>query len=1224
MNSDDRSGVRDKVSLQARQGRFMVLYTIKKITLLLLLILLGSAVSMAQTYELWGTTTGGGQNGKGTIFKTDGAGNNHQVIHDFSVGQYPTGFLLLASDGIIYGTTRFGGDSTNYGTIFSIDPKNGQFTKLYDFVKKNGLQPHGNLVEGASGILYGTAAGGSSGDGGVIFSYNPANGTYTKLYSFGTGKDGKNPTTGLELAWDGKYYGATKFGGKNNQGVIYSFDAATNVYSKRLDLSHSKTGTGPSGNLVQGFQGNKDLLYGVNHNGGTSNLGTLFILNLKKNTLTVKHNFTNKSGSAPYGPILETTNGIVYGMTHRGGKYDKGVIYRYGYYLNDYKVKHNFNDTHGRAPSGGFILASNGKLYGLTYGSNVKPAVNGTLIEYDTLTNTVTKKVEFSGINGFRPMGNLIEIESCVDFDTLAVSACDSYTSPSGNYTWNTSGTYMDTLINAAGCDSILTIELSISGCIPIQLVDEIGVPLANFEGTYRSRCGGSWAYNNKSFTTDANGFAFLNTTCAANNWDGKITLTVNQTSREQDVAVNSVFQLSRVDVNLNTCNPTTPLTGGVVDQGGGFWFNQGTTDAGGTVSFYAFDGNNVKVRMKYNVKGSQTQSGVPVTFPVTNIDFTTTTVTLNYPGTIQINAGGWPVITSPIELLPGNYIFRLDGNQTGSITISGCDFGGTPIYMQLQNSLGSGLTDADFQYRFGWGGYTTIGTDLSGVGLWYFLPGNAGNTKVKVTYNGASKEMQQNVQSNPMFIFNTVNVTADLGSSVNTDLTAGATWQYRFGWGSYSSFDPVGGIELLPVNTKVKVTYEGASLEKQQNTRSNSQFHFQTELVKAVLRASDGMTDLTAAATFQYRYGWGSYNTLDPMAGKELLPVNTKVKVSYDGASLEKQQNVSSDATFYFHTVNVTARLLESDNATDITGSANWQYRYGWGSYTSIGDPATGVELLPVNTKVKVTYNGASIEKQQNTKSDASFEFNTVKVTAHLLESDNTTDITGSANWQYRYGWGSYTSIGDPATGVELLPVNTKVKVTYNGASIEKQQNTKSDASFDYNTVSVTATLMDGVTDITLHPGTTWQYRYGWGAYSTLDPTGEELLPVNTKVKVSYLSSSDEKQQNVNTAPHFIFTYNGSDISRIAGNSTDPSDNFNGSGVEGFTLSGNQAFDIIMFPNPGYDYVTIESKHPIQIFNISGQLIYHGVAGRIDVAEWPDGLYLVKTPYTTKWLQVQ
>ena len=462
MNSDDRSGVRDKVSLQARQGRFMVLYTIKKITLLLLLILLGSAVSMAQTYELWGTTTGGGQNGKGTIFKTDGAGNNHQVIHDFSVGQYPTGFLLLASDGIIYGTTRFGGDSTNYGTIFSIDPKNGQFTKLYDFVKKNGLQPHGNLVEGASGILYGTAAGGSSGDGGVIFSYNPANGTYTKLYSFGTGKDGKNPTTGLELAWDGKYYGATKFGGKNNQGVIYSFDAATNVYSKRLDLSHSKTGTGPSGKLVQGFQGNKDLLYGVNHNGGTSNLGTLFILNLKKNTLTVKHNFTNKSGSAPYGPILETTNGIVYGMTHRGGKYDKGVIYRYGYYLNDYKVKHNFNDTHGRAPSGGFILASNGKLYGLTYGSNVKPAVNGTLIEYDTLTNTVTKKVEFSGINGFRPRGNLIEIESCVDFETLTVSACDSYTSPSGNYTWNTSGTYMDTLTNAAGCDSILTIDLTV------------------------------------------------------------------------------------------------------------------------------------------------------------------------------------------------------------------------------------------------------------------------------------------------------------------------------------------------------------------------------------------------------------------------------------------------------------------------------------------------------------------------------------------------------------------------------------------------------------------------------------------------------------------------------------------------------------------------------------------------------------------------------------------
>ena len=45
--------------------------------------------------------------------------------------------------------------------------------------------------------------------------------------------------------------------------------------------------------------------------------------------------------------------------------------------------------------------------------------------------------------------------------DTL--TACGSYASPSGNYTWTTSGTYADTLMNAIGCDSIITVHLSIN-----------------------------------------------------------------------------------------------------------------------------------------------------------------------------------------------------------------------------------------------------------------------------------------------------------------------------------------------------------------------------------------------------------------------------------------------------------------------------------------------------------------------------------------------------------------------------------------------------------------------------------------------------------------------------------------------------------------------------------------------------------------------------------------
>jgi len=51
---------------------------------------------------------------------------------------------------------------------------------------------------------------------------------------------------------------------------------------------------------------------------------------------------------------------------------------------------------------------------------------------------------------------------SCHTDSTFAVTACDSYTSPSGK-TWMTSSTYMDTIPNAAACDSVMTISLTIS-----------------------------------------------------------------------------------------------------------------------------------------------------------------------------------------------------------------------------------------------------------------------------------------------------------------------------------------------------------------------------------------------------------------------------------------------------------------------------------------------------------------------------------------------------------------------------------------------------------------------------------------------------------------------------------------------------------------------------------------------------------------------------------------
>jgi len=49
-----------------------------------------------------------------------------------------------------------------------------------------------------------------------------------------------------------------------------------------------------------------------------------------------------------------------------------------------------------------------------------------------------------------------------ISYNTTTATVCDSYTSPSGKV-WTTSGTYLDTIVNASGCDSAMTFNLTIN-----------------------------------------------------------------------------------------------------------------------------------------------------------------------------------------------------------------------------------------------------------------------------------------------------------------------------------------------------------------------------------------------------------------------------------------------------------------------------------------------------------------------------------------------------------------------------------------------------------------------------------------------------------------------------------------------------------------------------------------------------------------------------------------
>ena len=80
---------------------------------------------------------------------------------------------------------------------------------------------------------------------------------------------------------------------------------------------------------------------------------------------------------------------------------------------------------------------------------------------------------------------------------TVNINACDSYTSPSGNYTWVSSGAYNDTILNSNGCDSIITVNLVIQ---PNNIVTTVTQNGANLVSDYNNATSYQWLDCNNNY----------------------------------------------------------------------------------------------------------------------------------------------------------------------------------------------------------------------------------------------------------------------------------------------------------------------------------------------------------------------------------------------------------------------------------------------------------------------------------------------------------------------------------------------------------------------------------------------------------------------------------------------------------------------------------------------------------------------------------------------------
>jgi uncharacterized repeat protein (TIGR03803 family) len=127
--------------------------------------------------NLFGTTTAGsGSAFYGTVFEITSK-HRYKILHEFDyIGAAPAWGLTLANDGNLYGSAEGNGTVGVGGIVFEITPA-GVFTQLHTFTYCNasGYLPVSPLFEGTDGVLYGTTLfGGDASEGcggfGTIFT----------------------------------------------------------------------------------------------------------------------------------------------------------------------------------------------------------------------------------------------------------------------------------------------------------------------------------------------------------------------------------------------------------------------------------------------------------------------------------------------------------------------------------------------------------------------------------------------------------------------------------------------------------------------------------------------------------------------------------------------------------------------------------------------------------------------------------------------------------------------------------------------------------------------------------------------------------------------------------------------------------------------------------------------------------------------------------------------
>ena len=320
--------------------------------------------------NIYGTTTYGGANGLGTVFKL--SANGKTTLHNFAGkdGAHPTNLIRDAA-GNLYGITADGGDLScqsgmGCGTVYRLDAS-GKLSVVHSFTESStdGGNPTGLTID-PTGNIYGTTEYGGIANLGTVFRINTS-GRETILHSFTGGSDGAIPLGGVVLDTVGNVYGTTSSGGTGNAGSVFKIDTTgkESVLYRFTGGNGSTDGKNPMAGLVMNSAGN---LYGTTDIGGTANAGTIFEVDATGRE-TILHSFAGSAdGSYPQATLSLDSRGNLYGGTALGGTHGLGTVFKYSTSGVE-SVLHSFSGAHGQYPAGPLALRSTATgvvIYGTT------------------------------------------------------------------------------------------------------------------------------------------------------------------------------------------------------------------------------------------------------------------------------------------------------------------------------------------------------------------------------------------------------------------------------------------------------------------------------------------------------------------------------------------------------------------------------------------------------------------------------------------------------------------------------------------------------------------------------------------------------------------------------------------------------------------------------------------------------------------------------------------